>query len=210
MQAMDDSSALDPGKRLQTSFDQLLQHEIRETRKDRTFFSPVFYRAAAGLVLVMTGIGIGYWINKNQERENELAALKKEVEATKQMMLVMLENQQSASQRMMGTTVAYQLERPDDEIVTALVKSMNEDVNTNVRLAALEALIRFHEDPGVRKKLITSLSVQKDPAVQITLIQFLVKLKEKEVVHELKNIVDDTHTIQAVKDEALSGILKLS
>jgi hypothetical protein len=34
------------------------------------------------------------------------------------------------------------MEKPDDEIVNVLVKTMNEDVNTNVRLAALDALGR--------------------------------------------------------------------
>jgi hypothetical protein len=87
---------------------------------------------------------------------------------------------------------------------------MNEDPNTNVRLAALEALIKFHQEPVVRKKLIESLSVQKDPSVQITLIQFMVQMKERGVVNQLQQIVDDAHTIKAVKDEALSGLLKLS
>jgi HEAT repeat protein len=126
------------------------------------------------------------------------------------MMFAMLDNQQSASQRMLGTTVAMNLNKPDDEIVHALVKRMNDDPNTNVRLAALDALIQFHEDPAVRHQLIESLSTQKDPAVQISLIQFLVRLKEKEVVNQLQHIVDDNRTIKAVKDEALSGILKLS
>ncbi len=202
---------LQPGLRLKASFDKLLTEEINKSKSSKIiFFQPVFYRAAAGLALVMAGVAIGYWINKNQIRENELIALKKEVEATKQMMLVMLDNQQSASQRMMGTTVAYSMEKPDDEILKALVKSLNEDPNTNVRLAALEALIKFHQEPAVKRKLIESLSIQRDPAVQITLIQFMVKMREKEVLQQLQDIADDTHTIKAVKDEALSGMLKLS
>jgi hypothetical protein len=62
----------------------------------------------------------------------------------------------------------------------------------------------------VRKILIGSLSVQDDPVVQIALIQLLVKMKEKTVVDDLQKIVDDSETMQAVKDEAYSGILRLS
>lgn len=206
MQQLDQAAPLEPGSDLSGKFNQALREEINSNRPVHTI-TPMMYRIAAGIALV---IAAGYWINRNNVHEAELAALKQEVEATKHMMLAMLDNRQSASQRMLGTTVALKMSQPDDEIVLALVKSMNTDPNTNVRLAALEALIQFHEDPAVRHQLIESLSTQKDPAVQISLIQFLVRLKEKEVVNQLQHIVDDNRTIKAVKDEALSGILKLS
>ncbi len=46
--------------------------------------------------------------------------------------------------------------------------------------------------------------------VQIALIQLFVQMKEKGVVDDLQRIVDDSRTTKAVKDEAYSGILKLS
>lgn len=62
------------------------------------------------------------------------------------MMVAMIDNQQSASQRMVGVSVAYELKTADDQIVNVLVRTMNEDPNTNVRLAALEALGKFNEE----------------------------------------------------------------
>jgi predicted transcriptional regulator len=106
--------------------------------------------------------------------------------------------------------VAMQIDKTDDEVVKALVKAMNEDSNSNVRLAALEALSKFSNDPHVRKILIASLATQKDPVVQIALIQLMVEMKEKGIVNDLQKIVEDNETMQAVKDEAYSGILKLS
>jgi hypothetical protein len=211
LSALDATGELEPVTRLKDSFNQILQEEIRKNTPTRSlFFQPVIYRAAAVAALVMAGVAIGFWINNNNQREVELLALRKEVEATKQIMLVMLNNQESASQRMVGANVAYKIEKADDEIVRALAKTMNEDQNTNVRLAALEALFKFHEDPQVRKVLISSLSGQTDPMVQITLIQFLVKMKEKEVVPQLQDIVKDARTLKAVKDEAYVGLFKLS
>jgi len=125
-------------------------------------------------------------------------------------MLSMLENQQSASQRVMGATVAYELPKADDEIVNVLSKTLNEDSNTNVRLAALEALGKFYQQDHVRKILVTSLTTQKDPVVQIALIRLLVQMKEKQIVNELQKITHDGQVMKAVKDEAHSGILKLS
>ncbi len=125
-------------------------------------------------------------------------------------MLSMLENPQSASQRYMGATGAYVVPKADDEIVNVLAKTMNADPNTNVRLAALEALGKFYQQEHVRKALVTSLTTQKDPVVQIALIRLLVQMKEKQIVKELQKITRDGQVMKAVKDEAHSGILKLS
>ncbi len=213
MRVMDKSENLDPSASLKKNFESALAAEIRSLNKPAgksVFFQPMVYRIAAGFALIMIGISIGYWINRNQQQANELAQLKKDMEATKQMMLVMMDNQQSASQRIQGVNVALKIEKADDEVVQALAKTMNEDANTNVRLAALEALSKFQQEPQVRKILIKSLSQQKDPVVQIALIQLMVKMKEKGVVKDLERIIDDTKSMKAVKDEAYSGLMKLS
>jgi anti-sigma factor RsiW len=212
---LNNSRELEPGKRLREKFEEALRIEIESAGKPmlrnyQLFFQPVLFRAAAAVVLVMVGIGIGFWINKNQQREADLAALRKEVEATKQMMMAMLDNQQSASQRMLGATVAFKMEKADDEIVKALTKAMNEDPNTNVRLAALEALGKFRHQAHVRAALIRSLTTQKDPVIQIALIRMMVEMKEKEAVKELRRITTDDEVLPAVKDEAHAGLLKLS
>jgi hypothetical protein len=214
MQAMDRSASLEPSAKLKAGFEDLLKEEIASARQAKTvFFQPALYRVAAAVALLILGGGIGFWISKQNERQlaesERLIELEKQMKITRDMM-AMLTNDQSASQRIQGVNVAISMGKADDEIVKALVTTMNEDPNSNVRLAALDALSKFSEDPAVRKVLIGSLSKQKDPIVQISLIQLLVRMKEKGVVNDLKKIVDDEGTIQAVKDEAYSGILRLS
>ncbi len=215
LKAMDESEELQPKSRMKQQFEAMLKAEMDSQRKAaeggrQVFFNPVVLRAAAGVVLVMVGIGIGYWINQTQQQQKELAEIKREMEATKSMMMAMLDNQQSASQRLVGVSVAYKMEQADDEIVTALVKTMNEDGNTNVRLAALEALGKFQRLPHVRQALIEALGKQTDPVVQIELIRILVDMKGKEVIDELQKITTDEQALPAVKDEAHAGIMKLS
>jgi len=216
---MDNSKAKVPGVSLKLNFEKALQAEVSksnqwsvstQTTGKQIFFQPWVLRVAAAIVLVTVGIVIGDKINTNRQHEKELANLKKEVEDNKRMMLAMLENRQSASQRVMGASVAYELPKADDEIVNALSKTLNEDPNTNVRLAALEALGKFYQQEHVRKTLITSLTTQKDPVVQIALIRLLVQMKEKQIVNELQKITRDGQMMKAVKDEAHSGILRLS
>ncbi len=212
MKAMDKVSVLEPSSKLKMEFEKALQQEIVAQKKSTktVFFSPVVYRVAAGFVLVMAGLAVGYEINRNQERERELVELKQQVEENRRLMLAMMDNQQSASQRMVGVSVAYEMEIADDQIVRVLVKTLNEDTNSNVRLAALEALGKFSNEEVVRQSIIKSLTTQKDPVVQITLIQLLVKMKEKGVLNQLEKITKDASTMKAVKDEAHKGILKLS
>jgi len=218
IQVMEKSEPLEASPKLRTAFEKMLRDEVASSTKTRTIlFRPAFYRVAAAVALMVISGAIGFWISRNNERDARLAEMEKQMEITrrqladtKQMMLAMLGNDQSASQRIKGVNVAMGVTNADDEIVGALLTTMQTDPNTNVRLAALEALSKFRADPNVRKGLIDALLKQSDPMVQISLIQMLVEMKEKEVVKDLQNIVDDEGTMQAVKDEAYSGILKLS
>jgi HEAT repeats len=211
LEAIRSSAEWRPGDSMKARFEDALNQEIRKKGINKTFFfQPAFYRVAAGIALLISGVGIGFWIHKNQQREEEFQALRKELNDTKQMMMSMLDNRQSASQRMMGATVAFKMERADDQIVMALAKTLNEDPNTNVRLAALEALGKFHQEKHVRNLLIESLATQKDPMVQIALIRLMVDMKAKDAVNALKRITNDVEALPAVKDEAHVGILRLS
>ena len=211
IQVMARASRFEPSRKLQSGFDEMLRQEIKVTNNTKTiFFQPAFYRAAAAIALLATGVAIGFWISRHNAQQERMAQIEKQLEANKQLMMSMIENEQSASQRIQGVNVAMEINQADDEVVKLLVKTMNEDPNSNVRLAALEALSKFIDEPAVRRALVQSLPVQNDPVVQIPLIQLMVKIREKGVVNDLQRIVDDAETMQVVKDEAYSGILKLS
>jgi HEAT repeat protein len=95
-------------------------------------------------------------------------------------------------------------------LLKVLIQTLNEDPNVNVRMAALDGLRKFYQEPLVRKALIGSLAIQKDPVIQIYLIQILVEMKDKAAVQPLKQIIENEELIPAVKDEANMGILVLS
>jgi outer membrane protein OmpA-like peptidoglycan-associated protein len=127
----------------------------------------------------------------------------------KEALFTSLANMESASTRIAAAMDAYEMKNADKDIVDALVTTMNSDPNTNVRLAALEALAKFHREGYVRKQLTTSLKKQKDPMVQVELIQVLTKMKQKSILTELEKLVKDANTTEAVKDRAYSSILTL-
>jgi hypothetical protein len=144
--------------------------------------------------------------SRSEKQEN---ADEQQMVSDKHALFAKLNDMGSPSQRMRAAIQAYEMKDTDKEIVDALVKTMNTDPNTNVRLAALDALAKFHREPYVKKQLLGAMSKQKDPMVQIGLIELLTKMKQTSILKELDKMVKDGNTMEAVKDHAYSSIFTL-
>ncbi|NCI45604.1 HEAT repeat domain-containing protein [Sediminibacterium soli] len=131
------------------------------------------------------------------------------IERNRQMIFARLQDMDAPSQRMIAASEALKLSDIDHDIIDALTKTLNNDPNTNVRLAALEALGKFQRESYVKKKLVESLKKQSDPMVQIALIDMLTTLRERKILQQLDKMVNDTKTMDAVKDHAYSSIFTL-
>lgn len=208
---------LEPDSNLRLDFLNALEQEMNTLNADKKGSTRIIglrlanvWQVAAAVALLAVGLLGGMWLMKDNSHQKQMLALQREMEQTKKMVMLALEDQDSPSQRMLGVNASYELPRADDEIVQILVKTMNEDENVNVRLAAINALAKFSAEPQVRKALIASLEKQTDPIVQITLINLMVELKEKGAVEELKQIINDSTNVESVKDEAHMAVFKLS
>ncbi len=137
------------------------------------------------------------------------SAVDNELSARKQVLFAKLENMESPGDRINAASKAAELKSVGHDIVDALVNTMDTDPSTNVRLAALDGLSKFYREPYVKKKLVASLQKQKDPMVQIGLIEILTKMREASILSELDKIVKDANTIDAVKDHAYASIFTL-
>lgn len=115
---------------------------------------------------------------------------------------------ESASKRL-STLKKWETSKSDKIFIDLLAKIMSEDPNTNVRLECLESLLKFSGESYVRNKLVHSLSIQKDPIVQIALIRQLTELRETSIVSELEKIVNDASVLEAVQSNAYEGLFKL-
>ncbi len=146
----------------------------------------------------------------NQQRHVIMAKLKaKTLRSEKAVIFAGLNNMESPARRINFTYEADKLENKNNDIVDALVSTLNNDPNANVRLAALDALARFYKESYVRKKLVTSLKKQQDPVVQIALINLLTRMREAEILTELDKLINDEKIQKPVKDCAYSGIMQL-
>ncbi|KQC00074.1 HEAT repeat domain-containing protein [Pedobacter sp. Hv1] len=129
--------------------------------------------------------------------------------ATKQVLFDKLHNQESPATRIHILSGVYQMKNMSKDVVDVLVQTMNNDPNTNVRLAALDGLAKFYRESYVKKQLVNSLKKQQDPMVQIALIGLLTRMKESAILSELEQMVKDQDTMDAVKERAYTSMFEL-
>lgn len=169
------------------------------------FSSKIWMRIAAAVSLVFVGYYGGSLLNNNSEMEE----LRFEMQQTKELVMISMMKARSTSERMKGVLASYDIKEIDDEILDALIQTMNTDENINVRVAAVEALGVFSDNERAKDALIKALTSQEYPAVQLKLIALMVELGEKRAVKSLQDIINKEEVIQVVKDEAHYGIFKL-
>lgn len=166
-------------------------------------FAP-YWRVAASILLLLGAFWAGSQYSRQgaaPEPSAEIAVLREEVQEMKKA----LATGASASERIQLVSQEFENGQPD-ELVEVLIQTMNQDPNVNVRVAATEALYKFHNKPEVRHALVESLRRQTDPLMQLTLIDMLVDIKEKEAVTELQELTKRKDLLPIVKEKATEGL----
>ncbi|MFK7811926.1 MAG: HEAT repeat domain-containing protein [Maribacter sp.] len=148
-------------------------------------------------------IGV-YFFGKQQQEQisgKEITQLTDETQAFKQTAMLSLMGNKSASKRIQGVNFIEQFTEPDEAIVSALADRMLKDENTNVRRTAVEVLSEFTSSETVKNSFIKALKTEKDPGIQITLIQVLGKIQEKKAAASMQYLLEQDDTQPYVKDE---------
>lgn len=206
----------EPSANLRSEFYKLLEEEKQLTTtkvvqvlpEKKEFPWKYAFQVAAAIILMFGGYFFGSHSSK-QFASQEISALQQEtVELRQDMMLAMIENQ-SPSKRIQAVNFTEHFVKPDHKILEALIGRMKYDGNVNVRLAAAEALSEFPESILVKDAFIEALSTQKDPSLQIAIIQFLVKIQEKRAIAPMQQLLEHEDTPNFVKEEVNSGISQI-
>jgi HEAT repeats/Putative zinc-finger len=167
------------------------------------------FQIAWSVALLALGVGLGQWLSNRNHSEGDLARLQDEVHNMRQMVTLSLLEQQSASERLRGVDYAYHVEQSDTQVFSALLHAVNYDPNVNVRLAAVDALRRFGNNPAVRNTLDQSLAKQASPLVQIALIDLIVETRAKSATPALEALERSPAVNKDVKDRAVWGVTQL-
>jgi hypothetical protein len=218
-----------PSEAVRDNFYKVLQEEIDATQNmkayahqkpKRSWFEflfpqPVAGRFAFALVLIVLGGLVGYLMKQQPqvvqpENNTELTQLHEEVMMMNRLLTVSLLQQQSASERLKGVSLSYRSEGSDPEITAALLQALKYDPNVNVRLAALDALVRNDGESTIKQELLESLPKQSSPLVQIELVDWFIQEREKSSLDILHRMLKNPEVNKAVKERIELGIQELN
>jgi hypothetical protein len=162
------------------------------------------------LALVAIGMYLGREKFGGSASSDEVRRLGTEVQNLRQTVALTLLDRQSATSRLEGISWCGRVDRPDQDLVSALVNVLDHDPNINVRLSALDALGKFSGDERVRGALVNAIQLQDSPLVQIALIDALVHMRDSSAASQLRNLTDNARVNPAVRQRAQWGLQKLT
>lgn len=154
--------------------------------------------AFASVTLILGFLG-GYLLFPSPSSNKEVTELKGEVLEMKEMIMLSMLERESATERLKAVSLTNDMSSVSEKVTNALLQTLNNDENINVRLEALEALKPFVRDSRIRAELVRSISKQQSPLVQVALAELMVELQEKSSVKELQKILKSERTPQEVK-----------
>ncbi|GAB4244450.1 MAG: hypothetical protein Tsb0034_22680 [Ekhidna sp.] len=157
-----------------------------------------------GLASLIMGLFVGWWMLPSQNQKDDIAQLSSEIQGMKEMMMLTLIEQPKAQERIRAVNMAAELPKADEKVINALITTLNNDENVNVRIAALESLVRYVDRPEVRQALVDALREQESPLVLIEIANVLVQLQEKSSLETMEKVKEDS------EDELVKEKLKQS
>jgi HEAT repeats len=158
-------------------------------------FLPKLSFAAAFTIL---GFFMAYFFI-NRTVAPEVKQLTQEVSDLKEMMMLSLLEKESATDRLRAVSLTDEMPQASKEVTEALIKTLNNDVNINVRLAALEALKPYVSDSSVRMALVKSIAEQASPLIQVAMAELMAAIQEKHAVKEFEKVLERNDTPEEVK-----------
>jgi hypothetical protein len=141
---------------------------------------------------------------------DEMAQMHQELSSMRQLVVLSMLQQQSASERLQGVSYSRGAEQLDPQVTTALLRTLRYDGSVDVRLAALDALSKHSAQPQVRSGVVDALQEQQSPLVQVALIDQLVEWRDREAAVQLKNFEQKPNLNPTVKQRAEWAVSKLN
>jgi HEAT repeat protein len=160
-------------------------------------------------MVILFCIGGAYWLGHSNKQRQEVQELHAGMHEQKQTMLLTMLDNPLASERMKAVNYTSDLKEVDKRVIDALLATLNNDPNVNVRLSALEALAALGSHPEVRAGLIKSITTQDSPIIQLAIADVMVKLQEKRSLDSFKELLKQKGLDDDVKQKVKETITKL-
>ena len=166
--------------------------------------------AAWSVALLVIGLFAGLRLAGPKTPSPDLAAMQAELASTKQLVVLSMLQQQSASARLEGVSFTAGDQQLNPQVLSALLHTLRYDPSVDVRLAALNALSRHSAQPQVRSNVVNALEEQQSPLVQVALIDQLVEWHDREAKPHLEQLRQSSNLNPTVRQRADWAISKLN
>lgn len=228
-----------PSERLNEQFYAMLETHQREadtfspfalarSRLDRFFAALIPERPALqfafSLALLAGGLFVGsrYFrapaptpsaqpaiVDNSAKHEQEIAALKAQVNDMGKLVSAALLQQKSTSERLQNVLATMDLKTPDRKVLSDLVGALALDPSVNVRLSAVEALAQHADDRLVRAGVLSALPRESAPLVQVAMIELLTNARERDAAPIFDRLSRDEAADKDVREAARRGLAVL-
>lgn len=162
---------------------------------------PIFQTSLA-MACLLIGLIIGRWSVISGILSSDVINLQNELKTMKQTAYLNLLEQPSAGDRLRGVGLCTNISEPDNDLFQKLLEHVKTDPNTNVRLAAVDALYLFSNHTGFSDTLLTVLEVQTSPLVQVAVVDLLISIRERRAIQALKTIINTQKVNAEVRQHA--------
>jgi hypothetical protein len=141
---------------------------------------------------------------------SQVQDLSEQLREMRQMMMLSLLQNPSASERMRAASYAGDSRTISPDILAALLTTLNNDPNVNVRLTTLDALTLYARNAAVREGLIQSILQQDSPLMQAALADVMLKLQEKRAIQSFKKLLQQKGLNEMVRSKLEEVITRLT
>ena len=160
----------EPSEQMHKNFYNMLEEEKSRLSKVNPLFESILLRieqllapeflsrVAYIFLLIFAGWTAGYWIIPNRQFEVRTGILMNEIKEMRETMTLTLLQQPKATERLKAVSFTSEIENPDIKVIMALLNTLDRDPNINVRLASLDALAEYADNPVVREGMIRSIT----------------------------------------------------
>jgi len=205
-----------PTNRLKTKFETALEEEkmnrgkvVQMESKPSSNWTNNMLKIAASIAILVASFQMGS-LFQQRKVDQDIAQLQDETNQMKQTAMLSLMENQSASKRIQGVNYIEEFEKPDAAIIKALSNRLLYDDNDNVRMTAFEALVKFTSSETVKSTFIEALEKEKNPSIQVAIIQALVKIQEKKAVEPMKKLLEKEDTQPFIKEQIRAVLPSIS
>jgi len=167
-------------------------------------------RLAYAAAIFLVGILIGNLMMPLNGTNQKIEQLSSEVYQMREMMALTLLDNSSPTERLKAVNISSDIQNANSRIIDALFQTLNNDPNVNVRLAAIDALLKHHKESSVRERLVNSITVQESPVVQVALADAMVTIQEKRSIDEFKKLLEQDQLDQDVRNKLEHTIAALN